>query len=676
MQATSRRLALALLVVTLASTPGRGWQDPSRNPFEFIPLDQQCERVRSRLEKAAVDLESFSARDLCFDSRGAIYAQADYRERHTAAWDSVFEHRIAKYTLTPLLEHEDPRVRTLAAACLFHADDPQYLVHLLPLLEDEAETFPQPAPVSIAVGVEPPERPSVSPRSVGRVVGTFLHFYSDRLGDVESNAEYWERRKDRRHCLSWFDGRLDRVTGGGNVPPFDKRSIESVWGFVGLLPRAEADWTRLAVFHDPHHGQGNVVTSESRIASVLGWIPESELIWAARRRGREALLEVLRGNAPTEDPDWSSYLGRVQHFVLEHAEELLLPRDHAELLRIAESLSTWMVEPARRSLERVERPGEGLAAWYIAAARLAPAKAVEILAAALERSPRESPFFRDSIRLGRELSCLDDQRAADLLIEVFYSDRDGYEKYTQMKLIQFMERQWQARDRETIRRLLADERSEMLDPWTIHAMGVAVNRNRAEPVIDRGELYELYERGEKGTLTTKELLDRWVAASGGSLLPGAGADGHPNRVVEDPVAVIDWDESAATAAPLRCVVDLNRDGREDQIISGPVEGTSSGVRSYSIFLQREDGQYEEIGEIRASAFALERQRDATVLWHRCDGPGGEMTIACSSVDGTGRLESTASLPIRVGAHLPGVGDRILMAIFSSSATLHFEVVER
>lgn len=504
MQATSRRLALALFVAILASTPGRGQQDQNRRPFEIIPLDQQCEMVRSRLEKAAAELESFSARDLCFGSRGMPHAQANYRKRHAEAWESVFEHGAALYTLTPLLE-------------------------------DEAETFPHPAPVSLAVGVEPPERPLVNARSVGQVVGTLLHFYSGRLGDVESNTEYWERRKDLRHCLSWFDGRLDRVTGGNNFPPFDKRNIGSLWNLVGILPPPEADWTRLAVFHDPHHGQGDVVTSEDRIASTLGWIPESELIMVARRRGREALLGVLRGNAPTEDPDWSSYLGRVQHFVLEHAEELLLPRDHAELLRIAQSLSTWSVEPAPGSPRRVERPEEGLAAWYVAAARLAPTKAVEILAAALERSPGEECSYRDRECLGRELASLDDPGAADLLVEVFYGDWGGSDGSTQKELIRHMERHWRARYREMIRRLLADERSETLDPLTIYSMGMAVNRNSSEPVMDPGELYD---RGEDGTLTAKELLDGWIANSGGSLPPWPVIRSH------------DTDRTRTTALPV------------------------------------------------------------------------------------------------------------------------------
>ena len=743
MHTQSRLFALFLLFPLVTPATARSCcRPPQGYSFGSFPF----EPAQPTLELAAEQIKCFSAGDVTYNRLPDVLVSGDFTEQLIAAWRPVFETRFHPGELLELLGHQDPRVRTLAAARLFQENQPRQLLHLLPLLEDGAETFPQPRWQSYAGGETLPEQPPTRPQTVGDVVRTLTGFYSKRLRKWESSSEYWARRAEREYCLSWFEVRLDRIPRGQDTPRYDQWSLSYLRREIEALPPVDRDWTLLAIFHWRRGHSSDVVTSDRELAYRLGLVHQSKFLFAARRRGRAALLEVLRGKAPTDDPDWPAYLERVRNFILVHAAELLRPGDADELLRLAAEVSEYDAAP-----------------WYVASARLAPEDAFEILEAGLARTPRNAHAQLEQLMLAQELSTLDDPRAADRLVEWFFDEGVKGGVPPRVRLVELLAERWQAEDRWQFHRFLDDPRTEALDEQTLAALALALNQNSSEPIVDPAR------RGRIPPLSASELLERWRERSGGAIpLPVHGANVYPIQVVspsghpvegvtivegeplnrsfafatdaggratahggsgtrnlhlfyegtilatldletlsptvrniivvpppwpprsssspeskiarywgiwEDPITTMSWHESAVSASPRRCVVDLNDDGREDQIISVPVRATSEGVRHHDVFLQRDDGQYGKIGRIRASAFALEHHEGRTVLWYRCESGSSRGSIGFAYVDLSGHLQAGAPLWIRHGEYGSDLCNRILAAIFTPEALLHFEEVE-
>src|SRR5262249_2608479 len=134
--------------------------------------------------------------------------------------------------LVALLEHGNPRVRTLAAAALSARGDPKLLPHLVALANDRAETFPEPAPSAVPVDlVNPKKGPTRQKRTVGERVSLMVQEYLSPagyhygVGGAGGNPgfdDYWAKRKDRAYCASWFAVALNRASFATSPTPKER----------------------------------------------------------------------------------------------------------------------------------------------------------------------------------------------------------------------------------------------------------------------------------------------------------------------------------------------------------------------------------------------------------------------------------------------------------------------
>ncbi len=191
-------------------------------------------------------------------------------------------------------------------------------------------------------------------QSVGDVAKAMVAFYLDHAGlyggndsskEVPGFSNYWAQRKERKFSASWFAVELARAGRGGMpTPPEYHADIIRLRKRIDALPAADRDWTLLYL-----NGQNG--------SEIL--VTEAELIEAAKRRGADALLSVLRGKMPSDDPDLhvrstSNYWSyeRLMKWILSKAPQLLRREMADELIERGRNKSAWVVAAARLQPER------------------------------------------------------------------------------------------------------------------------------------------------------------------------------------------------------------------------------------------------------------------------------------------------------------------------------------
>jgi hypothetical protein len=332
----------------------------------------QSEGARAAFEAAATGLSEISYVDvLCgrIVEPAAIFAPPEDARLQAA----LLERDDPLDEVLALLAHEDPRVRGLALLELFDRGEPALLPHLVALKDEASEAVPMSGFPSAVHTTEPTP---AEPITVGRVARMLLLLYLNAAGYQgslegargESDwAAYWEPRKDRAWCATWFAVQQLRSYGGGSPLREVPEALLQVRARVEALPSPDRELLLLWL----PDVEGAFTTKAERLA-------------AAKRLGREQLMAVLSRNPPTDDPDLSELLPtggtypleRVAQFVLENAGELLDASDVPALLaREAWELGTGSLENA--GLMRT-------ALWRVAAAQLEPARAREHLESALK----------------------------------------------------------------------------------------------------------------------------------------------------------------------------------------------------------------------------------------------------------------------------------------------------
>ena len=364
---------LALTWLLLAGLPPAGSQaaDPG---------------TRTAFEEAAAHLTELDYGDVLYARWGAAGAAGAPRsgaEREVLAALLGREEPLPE--VLDLLGHDEPRVRGLALLELFDREDPRLLPHLVRLARDEGEAVPQTshyASTLVREGTDwkrvPAQPPPPEPRTVGQVAQQLVDFYLVRAGfhyglegyrDHPGWNVYWAERSERSSCASWLLVLQERAWGGVSpLSPASRPGLGAVRALVDALPTGEREL-------------------------VLLWLPdlegafstEVERLAAARALGRERLLDLLRREPPTDDPDLvprgDANAGRypledVARFVLEHADVLLAPEDVPLLLELEAA------EQARAAAGDAWPMNTAL--WRSAAARLDVERAREHLDSAWE----------------------------------------------------------------------------------------------------------------------------------------------------------------------------------------------------------------------------------------------------------------------------------------------------
>jgi hypothetical protein len=447
--------------------------------------------ARAILEATRDALPFLAWSDVLYGRELHVTAPPNVKRAYDSAWRPIrypprggFEQK----ELIRLLRDRDPRIRTLAAIVLFDSGDRRMLPHIATLLGDTAQTFPSASPVSSSAtphlfgGNDPWKgwRPNVRPDTVGAATTRMLAFHAGRVQqhpvDAETWDKYWGPRKARKWCTSWFDSRLNRITGG--TFPMPPLSLIGPGTFLTLrteiqaLPQPDRDWVQLAVFSTWEGSR--VVTSDDRLASELWYVPERDLLFAAKRRGREELLRMLRGSTPTDDPDMPHYREGIVRFVLQHSAELLLPADADELVRLGKNdKSGWN------------------AIWFLAAARAAPTRSGKLIRSLLPSVPKL--MFLQRQKMVSALWELAGREHTDFVVEWFYGDEHivlGSAPPRAVFLAGVAQR-YGAADRALLKRLIEDERFEGLDSQTTREFVVGLNRVLPETLVSDAELRRL-----------------------------------------------------------------------------------------------------------------------------------------------------------------------------------------
>ena len=256
--------------------------------------------------------------------------------------------------LLSLLKDRDAKIRTLAAAAIVAKGNPRLQQYLAPLVRDPSPTFDVMTTFPTGQYTEPQYMPQTVSVAVLRLV---------EMPSPDKFDQYWSTRANRDYCASWFLWQFLH-------PPFASMAKER----IQRLPSPERELTILWI------GKGE----SNRLSERFTGYSDQELLDAAKRLWRENVLEVLRGDPRTSDPDIrdvdqdnarppamdSSYGHALEfgNFLLTHAKDPLTDSDAKTLLELGTGRNSRI--PASPEL------------WFVAAANLRPQDADSILGVA------------------------------------------------------------------------------------------------------------------------------------------------------------------------------------------------------------------------------------------------------------------------------------------------------
>lgn len=326
-----RTLALltALFGHALASTPRQ----------DVAPSEQV--RIRTLFERHASELPYLSLDSVLWDRERGLYSSSVpplLLEQHTRILRQVTDPAHPMQALLALLSHPSPKVRTLAAVALFDRNDPSVLPRLHELREDAAVSFeahiaresegPGNAGGFVRSSGMPPPQGTLS---VGGVANAMVHFYLRDCDTGPDFPKYWELHGGRSSCVCWFEVQARRAYEGSSSRSADcARKLALLRARIGALEPEGQLWTWLALW-TPY---GNKGTQEQGLALA----PQAQLIALCHEVGAERLMQALRAETISDDPDlgqrkrnWSPRRS-IAVFLLTHAKQVLRAQDSDELL--------------------------------------------------------------------------------------------------------------------------------------------------------------------------------------------------------------------------------------------------------------------------------------------------------------------------------------------------------
>ena len=464
-----------------------------------------------------------SVSSVLYDRPRYMFAVANPNDEklHRSTLKQIANPQYSKKVLLDLLKHSDAKVRTLAMAALFTREDPTVLPAIVALAGDTARAFdghPQLSKSWLkATGIGPPKRV----QTVGDIAKKMVSFYMKRAGyhygirpkTIPGFDDYWNARRARSYCASWFAVRLARArqhTIPTSAPANRVYKIHAVRESIDRLPPDDRTWTLLWLHSE--------VGSDALVS-------EKELVEFCKKLGPDKLLLMLQRKIPTKDPDMQprNNSGNWRYkcmstFVFRHAGVLLRP-EHAEKLLACER---WERDYQKHGItDPMITTG-----WAIGAAHLQPQKAVQILRAAYLRfqgeydAPKRSHLCVALWRVGGESQ-------APFLVNWYYQEKPspGSVPNSRTAFIWAVSQTKEPSGRKMIARIVRDKRFSQIDWQSLEAIVVAVNGWLAKPIVSKNEIrdawhpfgqgsfYRAQKRAErKYPKETKELLltlKRW-----------------------------------------------------------------------------------------------------------------------------------------------------------------------
>ena len=499
------------------------------------------EPVQARMEEMArrythfsptVIIKNRSLRFSPFDS-----APADLGEEQLRLLAELRELSSNRAALIPLLNHPDPKVRTLALGSLFQREEGPDLPLIAGLLNDTAGTFPLLREPMRAGGM-PSRSEWESAQSVADVVQSMLAFWGvgDPNRDKVSASQfelYWAKYAGRRHAAHWFRVKMDRATRRTiPIQEAHRPDMDRVLAQINALPSVDRAWTSLFVLCPAgnYHPQS---VAEHRL------VLDQKLVETARELGAESLLRFLRRERVTDDPDLdfsgkeSGDFGRMSHFILAHARDLFRPTDAEALL----------------AMERPQ-PGETGPdpAWAIAAAALQPDKASALLRSRLQKEKRN--YVDAAGQLAGALWRIVGLSECAFLREWFYSAlRNAAEPFHQPEI--FLTLVGAAGRKDTtvmLRALVQDPRFDLTDWPALKEMLLVINAQQQNPLVTQGEIYDFRPQT---SANVRRALARWRNLLRDEFKlaerPTPPESPQPRRTLRQPAYAVPIPTTAATA---------------------------------------------------------------------------------------------------------------------------------
>ncbi len=333
--------------------------------------------VSAELESLARDIVVLGPGEFLYGLRGpAIWLPAEAHAPLSRLHAFLERGSWRAADVVPLFQHPDPRVRTLALVAAYATDDPKLLPAIDVLVDDAATTFPAAQPHSAPPMMNIP--PVLTQQTVGQIATAIVRVYMESGGFYYGPRglrgqpgfdAYWKPRASRTSTAGWWLVRLARV-GHSSSPTMKDRipAIRSLRAEIDRLPEPDRTYILLWL----HREMGSEVLAS-----------EDELIEMTRRLGADSLVDVLRRNIRSDDPDLqpspsNNYrYARMCLFILQHADVLLRAADATTLL----DQETW----ERGYLPRGISDPFISPWWAIAAAQLTPASSASILDGAYSR---------------------------------------------------------------------------------------------------------------------------------------------------------------------------------------------------------------------------------------------------------------------------------------------------
>ena len=418
--------------------------------------------AKAEMEALVRKLSFFQTRMFIYESDhhqmpGEVYAAYEKAVR------PLFRRAYPVSSLLPLLKHRDPRVRTLAAAGLYAYEDPRLLLELVPLLEDRAETFPEvEAPGNFRLG-NPGVMPPMARKKVRDVARRFLNVYLETAGYREGIApprgrpglaDYWERRKGRTYCASWFAVRVLRASRGSEPTSKENRgAVRAIHEEIDRLPEVDRAVTLLWLWDQ--FGGENLVT-------------EKEVFELCKGLGPDRLVDLLRKKPLNTDPDlWTT--GYI-HF-RQSTEAVIIPR-------------------AKELFRPKDADGLAEAGYYFAAADLQPERAGAHLDRGWKIAQLDGwggPRMRLNLERWRRLP----EEGTALTVKRFYDEPplmkpDPHE--VRSEFLSALGKTWKPRDRRLLVALVRDKRFATMDWHSLDTLARLVNRVEKKVVVEPEEL--------------------------------------------------------------------------------------------------------------------------------------------------------------------------------------------
>jgi hypothetical protein len=470
----------------------------------------------ARVERAAATLPWLSSGDALFDRdplsgterervievlrqlRGASDTNPATLQRATSPVEE----------LRALLGHRDPKVRTLGILLLYDLNRSDVLPDIARLVNDDAETFPEPVRVSRPLMSGRQEAWPMRPVKVSQWARGAIDRWvsaSWELSDARSRGQLnydqpevvigrlraFNRSRDPQTSTAALRVALMRATGGISPPrPERVARVEQVMSKLLQVPMPRRLFVAIALDFERYRGE--------RYSTTF-------LLDMARQVPREVRLATIRRQRAIDDDDLKPGFG--YWYFLDHAVDLFQASD-VELI-----LSS---QPTRSASDSTD------ARYAVAAAMLEPQRADETLIAAMERFGGRFELDQRT-RVATALADLGtEEKGLPAAIDWFFrespqSDSFGFGRD---KFLAELHARDRIRYREVLALIVRDERLGTLGPESTRVLLLTVegylgrrladdDEIRASRGIDEAQSNQRFEHLAKWHRLLKETVDQW-----------------------------------------------------------------------------------------------------------------------------------------------------------------------